>query len=245
MLPLEGTAQYMTVTERYQFSETGAGCIEHGEPACLCDVTMDGPPTPIVYSLDEVRFGGFACERADTFHEWAEIVLGCAEVAQARPELFEALEVLRESMTNPSPSSLERVRTEAEIAATLLRGGCDLESAAATMGTTIMRLVRLRIGDGAMASWSEDRIVALERRILGGGASYVELAKEFDVDRTTIKRFADWYGIELTTRTTKAEVREYALTLDVSAAEVVERVRERFGVEVKVATVWKWWSRAA
>lgn len=237
----------MTVTERYQFSETGAGCIDHGNPGCLCDVLLDGPPTPIAYALDEVRFGGFACERADDFHEWAEIVLGCAEVAQARPELFEALEVLRESMTNPSPSSLERTQTEARIAATLLRGGCDLESAAATMGTTIMRLVRLRIGDGAIATWPEERIIALERRVLAGDSTSTELGVEFGLDHTTVRRFADWYGATLPTRAAKAEVRQYALSLPktVSAAEVAERILERFNAEVKVATIWKWRSLAA
>jgi hypothetical protein len=239
----------MTVQERYQFDETGVGCANHGLPSCLCDVTLD-TVRPILYATDEVRFGSFACERSDTFHEWAELLLGCAAAAEERPDLFDALEILRESKTHPRPTSSERMATERRIALALLRGGCDLEGASSVMATTIQRLVRiLTTGAGRLCGWPEERILQLERRVLGGpeqGTTYVELAQEFDMPRTAVKRFADWYGIELAISTTPYDARSFALTLpqSVPAAEVADQIRERFGVEVKLATIWKWRSRA-
>ena len=68
---------------RYRFEETDAGCLIHGDPACLCDVKIG---TPCEANASTVQFSDIAKQalgiaRVDetNFHEWAELVLGMTD----------------------------------------------------------------------------------------------------------------------------------------------------------------------
>lgn len=70
---------------RYRFTPTSAVCAVHGDPTCLCDVSLPTVSTPILFGTN-VLFGNTALKAVGAenvsptnFYAWAEYLLGSYE----------------------------------------------------------------------------------------------------------------------------------------------------------------------
>ena len=238
----------MTTAEipRYQFEETGVGCAEHADPACLCDVQINSV-TPIAYGPGSVLYGRLAadlCKGEITFEGWAGWLCAITDEA-ARVKVNALCEILAEarlaSSTNQFGGDNRPYLQRAYY--TLLAAGYGTEKCAELLGTTPETLFEL-IARQATQKIGLEGLYLLEFMLQDASLSATAIAKELGCGRDVVTSHADRMNVQLPLGPKAAAMQPHVVASmnkwtaeGLSSRQVVGKVLEETGVKVSSFTV--------
>ncbi len=181
------------MTPKYQFVETGAGCAEHGDPLCLCDVVID-KPTPLNFLPKDLAHTGLAmdlCKKEHdkvTFEDWAAWLFTVADEAKRinAAELADIIAEAREQRFAPAIAGGDTRTGIQKAYPQLLARGFNTYLCADILGVYPEELVaglNLRALDFK-------GFMQLERLLQEGELSTAEIQKELGADYHTVANHA-------------------------------------------------------
>lgn len=173
----------------YQFQETGVGCADHQDPACLCDVTPLPGGVPVKVVPDARHYPSFEGNEALRFIVWASTAIG----------RFEALSGINETVLNEALSIWEGRRSDhdaksARVTAAhrCLRGGLTLEQTARWLSATLFEVMDLFYDRPKHAL-----VLEMEKYVRSGKHSAEEIARLTGCEQKYATALARSWGIRL------------------------------------------------
>lgn len=180
---------------RYEFTETGVGCAEHADPACLCDVDLTQyPVTPLRYPPASVMYSRLAGEMCMgefdkiTWEGWAGWLCAITDEA-ARIKVSALVSIVAEckAETENGRFSGDTRSVLRRAYPTLLAAGYDTEHCANILATTPQALYELLCANGKkLVALGLDGFLLLEFMLKDGSLSTAEMMKECETSRAVV-----------------------------------------------------------